>query len=93
MRGAEVLKRQGMKLWNKLKNGRPQLTEITKELTNLRSRLTRPEGVSQLQTVLIIKCISMMPVLCMVNLFTPLLHLTKEICGEISLFCTAAIIL
>ena len=48
MRGAEVLKREGMKLWNKFKTGRPMLTEITKQLTALRDRLTRPEGVSSL---------------------------------------------
>ena len=46
MRGAEVLKREGMKLWNKFKTGRPMLTEITKQLTALRDRLTRAEGVS-----------------------------------------------
>ena len=46
MRGAEALKREGMKLWNKFKTGRPMLTEITKQLTALRDQLTRAEGVS-----------------------------------------------
>ena len=43
------MKREGMKLWNKLKNGKAQLTEITKELTRLRDRLTRAEGVSEIK--------------------------------------------